>query len=270
MGRRLIKGQSRVIVCKLVVSTLFVERFGFQLLLPMLVPVLGPCVRHNSHLCTTMSDRPGYHHRQPILAAHICRLLYSLGSSTYDETAPKIDHWVECVIAEQFTTTGGLVGRVPSMTWGYRGSRSNLSWFSKESSLRCTPPLRAPEIHRLRGVYFGGFQQPQRTASPSIVMPPPVVSGGSDGFVRAGLFIGHLVGRGLPSYDLVRKHLIKPLVTSPRPLSKPPQLTVRYHPAFWRWRSKPLIRRRGLHQVITTGASCAGGAGEITSLRGYC
>jgi hypothetical protein len=51
-----------------------------------------------AQLC--MSSRPGYHNRQPVLAANICNLFYSLDSSTYGEIAPKIEYWIEYVITE--------------------------------------------------------------------------------------------------------------------------------------------------------------------------
>ena len=40
-----------------------------------------------------------------------------------------------------------------------------------------------------------------------------VASGGGDGFARAAAFVGQLIETGLLSHDLVRRHLIKPLIT---------------------------------------------------------
>jgi hypothetical protein len=39
-----------------------------------------------------------------------------------------------------------------------------------------------------------------------------VTSGGREGFACAALFVGHLIECGLLSHNLVRRHLIKPLI----------------------------------------------------------
>jgi allophanate hydrolase subunit 1 len=108
----------------------------------MFVSASGLSARHTSHRCATIPDKPGWHNRWPVLAAKIRSLLYSLSPSTNDETAPKIQYWIEYVIAEEFTTIDDLVERVSSVAWGYRGSRSNISRFLKE--LRDAPHRSEP------------------------------------------------------------------------------------------------------------------------------
>jgi hypothetical protein len=90
-----------------------------------------------------MSSGPGYHNRQPILAANIYNLLSSISPSTYDEIAPKIEYWVDYVITEQFMTTDDLVERVSSVAWENRASHSEILRFLKD--FRDTP-------HRSEGV----------------------------------------------------------------------------------------------------------------------
>jgi hypothetical protein len=161
-----------------------------------------------------MSDIPGYHNRQFVLATKICNLFCSLTSSTYDEIAPKAEYWIEYVITEQLTTTGDLVERVSSMAWANRGSRSDISRFLKEfrDAPHRSEPLRSFVdelcLHVLRwfaiaaaddlNFYWNG---------------PSVACGGKDGFLRVALFVGNLIECGLFGHDLVRRHLIKPLVT---------------------------------------------------------
>ena len=161
-----------------------------------------------------MSAEPGYHNRQPILAANIRNLLSSLSPSTYNEIAPKIEYWIEYVIVEQFMTTDDLVERVSSLAWEDRAAYSDILRLLKDFR---GAPHRSEAVrsfvvqlctHVLRWFAIAAaedFSIPWGTSS--------VASGGGEGFVRAAMFVGYLIECGLLSHDLVRRHLIKPLVT---------------------------------------------------------
>ena len=162
-----------------------------------------------------MPDGPGYHNRQPILAAKICSLLSSLSPSTYDEIAPKIGYWIEYVIAEQFMTIDDLVERVSSVAWG-GGPYSDISRFLKEfrDAPHRSEPMRSFVdqlcTHVLR--WFAMAAAEDLSAS-SIANASSTANGGWSGFARAASFVGHLIECGLISHDLVRRHLIKPLIS---------------------------------------------------------
>ena len=160
-----------------------------------------------------MSSGPGYHNRQSVLAANICNLFYSLDSSTYNEIAPKIEYWIEYVITERFTPIEDLVERVSSVAWGECASPSDVSRFLKEfrDAPRRSEPMRSFVdefcLHVLRWFAIAASEDP------STYLKDSIKSGGGSGFVRAALFVGHLIKCGLFSHDLVRRHLIKPLIT---------------------------------------------------------
>jgi hypothetical protein len=162
-----------------------------------------------------MSSGPGYHNCQFILATKICKLLLSLSPSTYDEIAPKLRYWIEYAISEQFTTIDDLVAQVSSVVWENRGSRSDILRFLKE--LRDAPchsePMRpfvdALCLHILWWFAIAAAEDP----SDGWTINSSIPNGGWSGFVRAATFVGHLIECGLLSHDLVRRHLIKPLIT---------------------------------------------------------
>jgi len=163
-----------------------------------------------------MTYNPGYHNRESILAGNICTSLSSLGPSTYDEIAPMIEYWIEYVITEQFTTTKNLVDGVSPVAWSTSGSHPDISRFLKEFR---DAPHRSEgsksfidELchHILRWFAVSSMgvalsRRPQREVSIEI--------DGERGFLRAASFVGHLIGRGLLSGELARRHLVKPLTT---------------------------------------------------------
>jgi hypothetical protein len=176
--------------------------------------IVCPRARHASHRCATMSNGPGYHNRQFILATKICNLVYSLSSSTHDEIAPKIEYWIEYAITERFTTIDDLVERVSSVAWGECASPSDVSRFLKEfrdalhrsESTRSFIDKLCLYILRWFAVAAAEDLQSLKWGNASVTY------GGVDGFVRAAQFVGHLIERGLFSHEIVRRHLIKPLV----------------------------------------------------------
>jgi hypothetical protein len=160
-----------------------------------------------------MSGGPGYHNRQLILAANIRDLLSYLSPSTYDEIAPKIEYWIEYVIAEEFTTIDDLVKQVSFVAWRKCCSRSDISRFLKEfrDAPRRSELMRSFVdefcLHVLRWFAIAASEDPSTDLKDSIK------SDGWSGFARAAFFVGHLIERGLLSHDLVRRHLVKPLIT---------------------------------------------------------
>ena len=68
----------------------------------------APATLQSHHCRATMPDEPNGHARR-LITDNICYLLYSLKSSTYDEIAPKAEHWIEFVLTEPFTTIDDLV-----------------------------------------------------------------------------------------------------------------------------------------------------------------
>jgi hypothetical protein len=163
-----------------------------------------------------MSSEPGYHNRQPVLAENICNLLYSLSPSTYDEIAPKIEYWIECVIAEQFTTVDDLVERVSSVAWEDRGSQSDISRFLKE--FRDAPHRSEGTrsfvdglcLHVLRWFAVASVEDLWKNWHPHTSL---VSKRGGPGFIHAASFVGHLIERGLVGRELARRYLFKPLTT---------------------------------------------------------
>jgi hypothetical protein len=194
-------------------SLLYVE----SALIPATAPhdVVGSRTCHTSHHCATMPNGPGYHNRQPALAAKIRNLLRSLSPSTYNEVAPKIEYWIEYVIAEEFTTIDDLVEQVSPVAWGV-GSYSDISRFLKE--FRDTP--RRSESMRsfvdqlctyvLRWFAIAAAEDIPTSSNAD---DSSVTTGGWSGFARAASFVGHLIECGLISHDLARRHLVKPLIT---------------------------------------------------------
>jgi hypothetical protein len=187
----------------------------------------------------TTVPEPGYHNRQPVLATKIRRLLRSLSPSTYDETAPKIEYWIEYVITEQFTTTDDLVERVSFVAWECDEFRDIARFFKefrdaphRSGQMRSFVDELATHVLRWFAIaaadnFASGYNShynPNTTASSSRSnnnhnygyshnLDVPVTPGGGwIGFPRAASFVGHLIECGLLGHDLVRRHLIKPLI----------------------------------------------------------
>jgi len=161
-----------------------------------------------------MSD---FHNCKNPISIKIRRLLISLTTkpSEYDKITPKIEFWIEYVLREQFTTVDELVEGVSLVAWERGGSYSNVGRFFKEFR---DAPHRSEQArsfitqlcsHVLRWFAIASVES-------GLSMTPydggPISSGGGEGFVRAASFVGHLIEYGLLSQELVRRHLIKPLI----------------------------------------------------------
>jgi len=161
---------------------------------------------------TGMSNESSDHHRRLVLAENICNLLLSLDPSTYDEISPKIEYWIEFILTERFTTVHDLVEGVSSVAWESRGSHSDISRFLKEYS---DAPHRSEQTRPFVDVLCLHIVQWFAVASTEDLwkhwQTSPVSKCGGPGFVRAGSFVGHLIGCGLLSRALVRRYLFEPL-----------------------------------------------------------
>ena len=160
------------------------------------------------------SDEPGYHNCKAVLATNICNLLCSLGPSTYDKIAPKIEYWIEYSLTEQFTTIDDLAERVSSVAWREHSPRSHISRFLKEfrEGSHCSEQARSFIdklcFHILRWFAVASAEDLLADSSKALVS-----KGGGYGFLRAASFVGLLIRHDLLSRELVRRHLSKPLTT---------------------------------------------------------
>ena len=180
--------------------------------------------RHTFHHCATMPDGPGYHNRQLVLATKIYSLLCSLSPLTYDEIAPKIEYWIEYVTTEQFTTTGDLVERLLPIAWDCDKSYYIARFLKEFRDAPCRSECMRSFVDDLSIQILRWFAiaaadnfsssdfSPNDMYFSSSVYWKFITSGGSIGFPRAASFVGHLIECGLLNHDLVRRHLIKPLI----------------------------------------------------------
>ena len=174
--------------------------------------VVDSQVCHTSRHCITMlSDDPGYHNRRPILVTNISDLLCSLNSSTYDDISPKVEYWIEYVFREGITTVDELVEGVSSRVWNQGGSY--VVRFFKEFF---DAPLRSEQarsfVDKLCELVLRWFAVASAENISSHLHYGYVAKGGEDGLRSAASFVGYLIEYGLLGHDLVRRHLIKPLI----------------------------------------------------------
>ena len=183
------------------------------------MPPLGGSTHqpHFSQLRTavTMTTQPGFHNRRPHIASKIRSLLISLTKepSEYDRITPKIEFWIEYVLRERFTTVDELVEDVSYVAWDQGGSCvSGIGRFLREFY---DAPHRSEQARSfvdklceyvLRWFAIAGAEDSYKCNDASIT------SGGGHGFIRAALFVGYLIEWDLLSRELVRQHLIKPLI----------------------------------------------------------
>ena len=162
-----------------------------------------------------MSDGPGFHNCKSPISNKIRSLLIFLTNkpSEYDRITPKIEYWIEYVLREHFTTVDALVEGVSYVAWDNGGSYEGVARFLKEFR---DAPRRSEQarsfITQLCSHVLHWFAI---TSVESLSMGQycgSIASGGGYGFIRAASFVGHLIAYDLLSQELVRKHLIKPLI----------------------------------------------------------
>jgi len=159
----------------------------------------------------------GFHKRGHYVALKIRSLLVSLTKqpSEYDEIASKIEYWIEYVLREQFTTVDELVEGVSQVAWDGSILFANVARFLKEFS---DAPHRSEQarsfVDKLCEYVLRWFAI---ASAGDLPMNPfnhsfSVASGGGSGFLGAASLVGHLIEWGLLCHELVRLHLVKPLV----------------------------------------------------------
>jgi len=134
--------------------------------------------------------------------------------SEYDKITPKIEFWIEYVLRERFTTVDELVEGVSYVAWEGEGSYASVGRFFKE--FRDTP-RRSEQArsfitqlcsHILRWFAITSVEYLGMGSYGGLIAN----NSGGKGFIRAASFVGHLIEHGLLSQELLRQHLIKPLI----------------------------------------------------------
>ena len=161
-----------------------------------------------------MDQESGFHNRAVHIALKIRLLLISLTNepSEYDKITPKIEYWIEYVLREQFATVDELVEGVSRAAWDQGGSYAGVGQFLKEFR---DAPHRSEEAisfvdklceHVLRWFAIASAENLDWSSG-------SVARRGGNGYVRAASFVGHLIEWDLLGHELVRRHLVKPLIT---------------------------------------------------------
>ena len=167
-----------------------------------------------------MAEGPGFHNRGHQIFSTIRSLLTSLTTepSNYDKIVPVIEYWIEYVLREQFTTTDELVEGISRMAWDQGNSYANIGRFFKEFH---DAPHRSEQArsfvdklceHVIRWFAIASVEILQMDLN-QWTWPLAVANNGGRGFIRAASFVGCLIEQDLLSHELVRRHLVKPLIT---------------------------------------------------------
>jgi hypothetical protein len=143
------------------------------------------------------------------VGSKIRSLLISLTKepSEYDEITPKIGYWIEYVLREDFLTVDELVEGVSHVAWEQGGSFASVGKFLKE--FRDAP-------HRSEQARTFVTRMCTHVLRWFAIASAEDLDGGCNagsGFIRAASFVGYLIEWGLLSHELVRCHLIKPLIS---------------------------------------------------------
>ena len=171
---------------------------------------------------------PGYHHRAISISAKISSLFRLLDIPKYDEIAPKIEYWIEFALAQQLTTVDELVEQVSFLVWNGLRSCTSFSRFLREFR---DSPRRSAQARSFvddtctrvfRWFVVASAEDLGENSNDGIV----VISGGR-GFMRVASYVGQLINYDLLSHELVRLHLIKPLITHHYPSPNGAAETVR-------------------------------------------
>lgn len=160
----------------------------------------------------TTSEEPSYHGCKKYICQKIRSLLLSLNchSPKYREVASKVEYWIEYALHEHFITVGELVEGVSYVAWDDGGDPVNVGQFLREFR---DAPRRSEQAKSfvvqlcrriLRWFAVAQAQDTSRIRTPLLRNDP--------GFLRAASLVGHLIEQGLLSHELVRRHLVKPLI----------------------------------------------------------
>jgi len=162
-----------------------------------------------------MDEELGYRYGGYDTTTKISSLLVSLcrEPSEYDKIVPKVEFWIEYVLREGITKVNELVGIVSRVAWEGGHSYANIAWFLKEfhdaphrsDQARSFVEELCEHILRLFAIVSAENVSADRYST-------SVGRCGEKGFIGAASLIGHLIERGLLSDELVRRHLVKPLI----------------------------------------------------------
>ena len=164
-----------------------------------------------------MSGESGYHNRGIAISAKISSLLRCLGPATYDSVSPKIEFWIKYALAKQSVDPDDLAKRLSSMAWDSSSFESNAAIARFFSEFRDAP--HCPEQARffIDGLCSRVLRWFAAAAAENLIPwngypAGKVANWGGGGFVNAASFVGHLVEGGVLDHELVREHLIEPLI----------------------------------------------------------
>ena len=157
-----------------------------------------------------------FHNCKGPISNKIRRLLTYLTAkpSEYDKITPKIEYWIEYVLRERFVTVDELVEGVSCIAWEGGGSYASVGRFLKEFR---DAPHRSEQAryfvtqlcsHVLRWFAIASVENLAMVSCGGSIAN----NSGGKGFIRAASFVGRLIEHGLLSQELVRQHLIKPLI----------------------------------------------------------
>ena len=160
-----------------------------------------------------MAPLNGFHNRRPHITSKILSLIAFLINepSEYDKITPKIEYWIEYVLCERFVTVDELVEDMAYVAWEQGGSFASVGRFLKEF---LDAPHRSEQArsfvvklceHILRLFAIAAVEDSYQAGT-------AIASNYGSGFIRAASFVGYLVEWGLLSRELVRRHLVKPLI----------------------------------------------------------
>ena len=170
-----------------------------------------------------MTEGPGFHNRGYHILSTIRSLLIYLTNvdepSKYDKSAPVVEYWIEYVLREQFTTVDELVEGISQIAWDQGQSFANIARFLKEFQ---AAPHRSEQArsfvdklceHVLRWFAIASVTPNLQMDLTRHSLPHAVAINGGRGLIRAASFVGCLIEQDLLSHELVRRHLVKPLIT---------------------------------------------------------
>jgi len=162
-----------------------------------------------------MSGETGYRNRGIVTGTKISYLLNALGPATYDDISPKVGYWIEYALTEQSVNADDLVDQLSSMTWIGRSSNADVARFLNE--FRDTP-YRSEQARSFVDGLCSRILQLFAAASAEDLLPwngcnaDKIARWGRNGLVNAASLVGHLIECGVLNHELVRRHLIKPLI----------------------------------------------------------
>jgi len=164
-----------------------------------------------------MSDEAGYHNRGIAIGAKITSLLYYLGPATYDEISPKIEYWIEYALTEQSMEPDDLAERLSPLAWGGRSFETDAAIVRFLKEFRDTPNRSEQARSCIDRLCFHVIRWFAAASAENLEPWNGSTAGkvgkwGGGGFLNAASFVGHLIECGLLDHDLVRRHLVKPLI----------------------------------------------------------